>query len=89
MNNDVPDIEPICELCNNAVMTVKHMIECEQLINDIRKYPRLWRPGRVTNMRELLGRSIMPGTHYVNAHLCTSLRLSVKKNCLSVNPDTL
>ena len=32
---------------------------------------------------------LMPGTHYVNAHLCTSLRLSVKKNDHSANPDTL
>ena len=55
MNNDVPDIGPICELCNNAVMTVKYiMIECEQLANVRRKYPLLWRPGRVANMRELL-----------------------------------
>ena len=45
MNDDVPDTAPICEVCNNAVMTVKHiMIECEQLANVRRKYPRLWRP---------------------------------------------
>ena len=52
MNNDVPDIVPIFELCNNAVMTVKYiMIECGQLTNVRRKYPRLWRPGIVTNIR--------------------------------------
>ena len=40
-------------------MTVKHiMIECEQLANVRRKYPRLLKPGRVTNMRELLGSNV-------------------------------
>ena len=56
MNNDVPDTAPICELCNNAVMTVKHiMIQCVQLLNVKYNYLRLWRPGWVSNMRELLG----------------------------------
>ena len=26
MNNDVPNIAPICKLCNNAVMTIKHIM---------------------------------------------------------------
>ena len=26
INNDVPDIAPICELCNNEVMTAKHIM---------------------------------------------------------------
>ena len=45
MKNDVPDIAPICELCSN---------DREQLMNVRREYPLLWRPGRVTNMKELL-----------------------------------
>ena len=31
---------------------------------------------------------LMPGTHYVNAHLGTSLGLSVKKSGHSANSDT-
>ena len=32
MNDDVPDVAPHCELCNNVILTVQHiMLECEQL----------------------------------------------------------
>ena len=32
MNDDVPDVAPHCELCNSAILTIKHiLLECEQL----------------------------------------------------------
>ena len=32
MDNSIPDIPPLCELCNDAVMTVKHiLVECDTL----------------------------------------------------------
>ena len=34
VNNAVPDVAPHCELCNNASLSVKHiMMECEQLMD--------------------------------------------------------
>ena len=33
VNNDLPDVAPHCELCNNASLSVKHMMECEQLMD--------------------------------------------------------
>ena len=33
INDDVPDVAPHCKLCNNAPLSVKHMMECEQLID--------------------------------------------------------
>ena len=37
VHNDVPDVAPHCELCNNASLSAKHiMIECEQLVDAIR-----------------------------------------------------
>ena len=41
------------------------MIACEQLMNVKRKYPRLRRPGRVTNMKELLGRNNRIGWEFL------------------------
>ena len=41
----------------------------------------------IVHLRTICG-SIMMGTHYANANLCTSLRLSVKDNGLSARPDT-
>ena len=33
MDNDVPDVAPHCELCNNALWSVTHiMVECQQLV---------------------------------------------------------
>ena len=26
MNNDVPDVAPHCELCNNAILTIKYLL---------------------------------------------------------------
>ena len=25
LNDDVPDVAPLCELCNNAILTIKHI----------------------------------------------------------------
>ena len=34
VNTNVPDVAPHCEICNNASLSVKHiMMECEQLMD--------------------------------------------------------
>ena len=38
---------------------------------------------------DVMALRLIQGIHYVNAHLCTNLRLSVKKNGHSASPDTL
>ena len=48
MNNDMTDVPSICKLYDNAVMTGNPiMIECAQMTNARREYPRLWKPGSV------------------------------------------
>ena len=44
--------------------------------------------GKLSSITSLMAR-LKPRTHYVNAHLCRSLHLSVKKNGHSANPDTI
>ena len=34
MDSDVPDVAPHFELCNNALLSVEHiMVECQQLVD--------------------------------------------------------
>ena len=59
MDSDVPDVAPHCELCNNALLSVKHiMVECEQLRDARRACLGMCRNNRIPNMRDLLGRNI-------------------------------
>ena len=53
MNNDVHDVAPHCELCNNALLSVKHIMECQQLVDARQTWLRMWKHNRVPNMRQL------------------------------------
>ena len=59
VNNDVPDVAPHCELCNNASLSVKHiMMECEQLMDARRACLQVYKRNREPNIGEFLGRNI-------------------------------
>ena len=59
MNDDVPDVAPHCELCNSAILTIKHvMLECEQLSHTRRDCLKMCRRNRAPNMRDLLGKNM-------------------------------
>ena len=54
MDNDVPDVEPHCELCNNALLSVKHiMVECQQLVDARQTWLKMWKHNRVPNIKKL------------------------------------
>ena len=62
VNNDVPDVAPHCEFCNNASLSVKHiMMKCEQLMDARRACLEVYKRNRETNNGELLGRNIRIG----------------------------
>ena len=59
VDNDVPDVAPHCELCNNASLSVKHiMMECEQLMDARRTCLEVYKRNREPNIGELLGGNI-------------------------------
>ena len=59
VNNDVPDVSPHCELCNNASLSVILVImESEQLIDARRACLEVYKYYMEPNIGELLGRSI-------------------------------
>ena len=59
VNNDVPDVAPHCELCNNAFLSVKHiMMECEQLMDARQARIEVYKRNREPNIEELLERNI-------------------------------
>ena len=59
MDNNVPDVALHCELCNNAILSVKHiMVECQQLLDARQTWLKTWKHNRVPNIRELLGNNI-------------------------------
>ena len=44
MDNDVPDVAPHCELCNNELFSVKHiMVECQQLVDARQTWLKMWK----------------------------------------------
>ena len=52
MNDDVPGMAPHCELCNSAILTIKHiMLECEQLRDTRQACLEMCRLKRSPNMR--------------------------------------
>ena len=59
VKNDVPDVAPHCELCNNASLSVRHItMECEQLVEARRACLEVYKRNREPNIGELLGRNI-------------------------------
>ena len=58
MDNDAPDVAPHCELCNNALLSVKHLVESRQLVDAMQTWLKMWKHNRVPNIRELLGKNI-------------------------------
>ena len=59
VKNDVPDMAPHCKHCNNASLSVKHiMMECEQLMDARRACLEVYKHNRESNIGELLGRNI-------------------------------
>ena len=59
MDNDVPDVAPHCELCNNALLSVKHiMVECQQLVDARQTWLKMWKHIIVPNIREVLRKNI-------------------------------
>ena len=59
IDNDVRDVAPHCELCNNTLLSVKHiMVECQQQVDDRQTWLKMWKHNRVPNIRELLGKNI-------------------------------
>ena len=59
MENDVPDVAPHSELCNNGLLSVKHiMVECQQLVDARQTWLKMWKHNRDPNIRELLVKNI-------------------------------
>ena len=59
MNDDVPDVAPHCELCNSAILTIKHiMLKCDQLGNTRQDCLKMCRRNSSPNMRDLLGKNL-------------------------------
>ena len=59
MNDDVPDVAPHCELCNSAILTIKHiMLEYEQWRDTGRSCLKMCRRNRAPNMRDFLGENV-------------------------------
>ena len=59
INDAVPVMAPHCELCNSAILTIKHiMLECEQLRDLRRDCLEMCRRNRSPNMRNLLGKNM-------------------------------
>ena len=59
MNDDVPDVAPHCELCNCAILTIKHiMLECEQLRDTRQDCLKMCRRNRAPNTRDFLGNNL-------------------------------
>ena len=55
MKDDLPDVALHCELCNSAILTIKHiMVECEQLRDTGRDCLEMCRRNRSPNTRDLL-----------------------------------
>ena len=52
MNDELLGIAPICELCNLATLTVKHvLLDCPALVD---RRPLLWPGPGVPNLRDVL-----------------------------------
>ena len=59
INDAVPDVAPHCELCNSAILTIKHfMLECEQLRDTRPDCLEMCRRNMAPNMRDLLEKNI-------------------------------
>ena len=44
MDNDVPDEAPHCQLCNNALLSGKHiMVEWQQLVDARQTWLKMWK----------------------------------------------
>ena len=51
MDNDVPDVAPHCELCNNALLSVEHIIvECQQLVDAMQTFLKMWKHNTVPKL---------------------------------------
>ena len=59
INDDVPDVAPHCELCNSAILTIRHiMLECEQLRDTRQDCLQMCRRNRAHIMRDFLGKNM-------------------------------
>lgn len=56
MDSSVPDIAPVCELCNNSVLTVKHiMVQCPELQQQRLRAITMFNKRRTVSLQSLLG----------------------------------
>jgi hypothetical protein len=56
MDNTVPDVAPVCELCNNDTLTVKHVfLHCEEVEEHRQNSFSCCRVGQTANMDKLIG----------------------------------
>ena len=58
VDNDAPEVAPYCELCSNALLSVKYMVECQKLMNARLTSLEMWKHNIMPIMRELLEKNL-------------------------------
>ena len=54
MENSAPRVPPICRYCNDAIITVKHLLACPALVNE-RMRMALFRENDQATLKECIG----------------------------------
>ena len=61
MDDDVPDVPPVCNVCNEAQLTIRHiLLTCPGLERERREHMTDFRSGQRPSLRNLLGSAIKP-----------------------------